>query len=129
MIDFLGGQSNLPGKNYQKRKEKICRGVTLLKFLLPGGLTIFLQVIFGMTVSGDGGVPLTGRITSGNTSDSTGNRFNLEALRQIVPDISESILVSDSKFFAAPTLEVSYEQGDFIRVSLRAERSSIRLFW
>lgn len=69
------------------------------------------QVIFGMTVSGDGGVPITGRITSGNTSDSTENRFNLEALRQIVPDFSHSIIVSDSKFFAAPTVEMSYEQG------------------
>lgn len=69
------------------------------------------QVLFGMTVSGDGGVPLTGRITSGNTSDSTENRFNLETLREIVPDISRSILVSDSKFFSAPTVEMAFEQG------------------
>lgn len=64
-----------------------------------------------MTVSGDGGVPIIGRITSVNTSDSTENRFNREALREIVPDLSQSILISDSKFFSAATVDMSYEHG------------------
>jgi transposase len=67
------------------------------------------QVLFGMTVAQDGNVPITGRITSGNTSDSKENRFNITSLRNIVPDLSKSILVADSKFFAGSTLDMAYD--------------------
>lgn len=69
------------------------------------------QILFGMTVTQDGNVPITGRITSGNTSDSTENRFNITSLRNIVPDLSGSILAADSKFFSAPTLELAYQNN------------------
>jgi transposase len=67
------------------------------------------QVLFGMTVTQDGNVPITGRITSGNTSDSKENRFNITSLRKIVPDLSKSILVADSKFFSGSTLDMAYD--------------------
>jgi transposase len=69
------------------------------------------QVLFGMTVTQDGNIPITGRITAGNTSDSTENRFNITSLRNIVPDLSSSILAADSKFFSAATLDLAYQNN------------------
>jgi len=69
------------------------------------------QILFGMTVTQDGNVPITGRITSGNTSDSTENRFNITSLRNIVPDLSKSILVADSKFFSGIILDLAYQNN------------------
>ncbi|MBU4444566.1 IS1634 family transposase, partial [bacterium] len=67
------------------------------------------QVLFGMTVTQDGNIPITGRITAGNTSDSTENRFNITSLRNIIPDLSKTILAADSKFFSGPTIELAYQ--------------------
>ncbi len=83
------------------------------------------QVLFGMTVTQDGNVPITGRITSGNTSDSTENRFNITSLRNIVPDLSKSILAADSKFFSAPTLDLAY-QNDLSFVTLVPKTVGLR---
>lgn len=69
------------------------------------------QVLFGMTVIQDGNIPIAGRITAGNTSDSTENRFNITSLRNIVPDLSSSILAADSKFFSGSTLDLAYENN------------------
>lgn len=69
------------------------------------------QVLFGMTVAADGKVPITGRITAGNTSDSTENKFNITSLRNIVPDLSKSILAADSKFFSGTTLDLAYQSN------------------
>ena len=69
------------------------------------------QVLFGMTVTQDGNIPITGRITAGNTSDSTENRFNITSLRNIVPDLSNSILAADSKFFCSTTLDMAYQNN------------------
>jgi transposase len=62
-----------------------------------------------MTVTQDGNIPITGRITAGNTSDSTENRFNITSLRNIIPDLSNTILAADSKFFSGPTIELAYQ--------------------
>jgi transposase len=67
------------------------------------------QVLFGCTVTHDGNIPITGRITAGNTSDSTENRFNITSLIDIIPDLSKTMLVADSKFFASQTLELAYQ--------------------
>ncbi|GFO96849.1 IS4 family transposase [groundwater metagenome] len=75
------------------------------------------QVLFGLTATHDGNVPITGRITAGNTSDSTENRFNITSLRNIIPDLSKTMLAADSKFFAGPTLELAY-QNDLKFVTL-----------
>ena len=66
------------------------------------------QVLFGLTATHDGNIPITGRITAGNTSDSTENRFNITSLIDIIPDLSKTMLVADSKFFAGQTLELAY---------------------
>jgi len=68
------------------------------------------QVLFGMTVTQDGGVPITGRISAGNTL-STENRFNITSLRNVIPDLSNSILAADSKFFAGPALDIAYQNN------------------
>jgi len=83
------------------------------------------QVLFGMTVAADGRVPITGRITSGNTSDSTENKFNIASLRNIVPDLSKSILAADSKFFSGPTLDLAY-QNNLSFVTLVPKTVSLR---
>jgi transposase len=62
------------------------------------------QLLFGLTVSADGGVPVWGQVTDGNCSDSTAQRFHLSQLRQHLPDLQETLLVADSKFFAGETL-------------------------
>jgi transposase len=83
------------------------------------------QVLFGMTVTQDGNVPITGRITAGNTSDSTENRFNITSLRNIVPDLSNSILAADSKFFSSTTLDLAY-QNDLSFVTLVPKTVGLR---
>ncbi len=85
------------------------------------------QILFGMTVTQDGNVPITGRITAGNTSDSTENRFNITSLRNIIPDLSKSILAADSKFFSGPTLELAYQdQNNLSFVALVPKTVGIR---
>lgn len=83
------------------------------------------QVLFGMTVTQDGNVPITGRITAGNTSDSTENRFNITSLRNILPDLSSSILAADSKFFSGTTLDLAY-QNNISFISLVPKTVSLR---
>ncbi len=69
------------------------------------------QLIFGLVVSGDGGIPLLGQLHNGNQSDHVTNRWQLNQLRQIVPDLAGTTLVYDSKFFDARTLGLAYTQG------------------
>jgi len=69
------------------------------------------QLIFGLVVSGDGGIPLLGQLHNGNQSDHVTNRWQLNQLRQVVPDLAGTTLVYDSKFFDAKTLGLAYTQG------------------
>lgn len=69
------------------------------------------QLIFGLVVSGDGGVPVLGQLHDGNQSDHLTNRWQLTQLRQVVPKLQETTLVYDSKFFDAKTLGLAKEQG------------------
>ncbi len=62
------------------------------------------QVMFGLTVTSDGAVPLTGRATSGNRADSLEARFEVARLAKVLPDPRSITLVGDSKFFAGETL-------------------------
>lgn len=55
------------------------------------------QVLFGLTVSGDGGVPILGRVASGNRSDSKEFRYALRQIAEVVPDPQDSVVVLDSK--------------------------------
>lgn len=62
------------------------------------------QILFGITVTGDGGVPIHGRAASGNRADPLECRYVLEELARLLPDPTGSTLVGDSKFFAGETL-------------------------
>jgi transposase len=62
------------------------------------------QILFGLTVTGDGAVPIHGRAASGNRADALEARFTLDQLAALLPDPSGSTLVGDSKFFAGETL-------------------------
>jgi len=63
------------------------------------------QILFGMVVAGDGGVPLYGRAMNGNTADVTAACEFLDHLRTQLPDPRAQCLVADSKGWAAATLE------------------------
>ena len=65
------------------------------------------QILLGVTVTGDGAVPICGRVASGNRMDANENRFNIEQLAKIIPDLSQSTLIGDSKFFAGETLRLA----------------------
>ncbi|MCA9627685.1 MAG: DUF4277 domain-containing protein, partial [Myxococcales bacterium] len=62
------------------------------------------QVVFGLTVSSDGAVPIFGRFASGNRGDGPETRFMLSQLREALPDPSSVLYVGDSKLFSGETL-------------------------
>jgi transposase len=68
------------------------------------------QLLFGLTVGDDGGVPIWGHITDGNRSDSKEHQFHLTHLRRHLPDLKQTLLVTDSKFFAGETLLAAREE-------------------
>lgn len=69
------------------------------------------QIVYGVTVTADGAVPIVGRVASGNRHDAPENRFNIRRLAQVLPDPRGTILVADSKFFAGETLLLAGEHG------------------
>lgn len=69
------------------------------------------QVVFGLSVTGDGSIPLIGRITDGNRSDSRENGFNLIRLAEVLPDPGKTTLVADSKLFSGSNLLLARRHG------------------
>lgn len=69
------------------------------------------QIVFGITVSADGAVPVFGRMASGGRSDSLEERFMLDQLAKVLPDPRDSLLVGDSKLFAGETLVLAAKHG------------------
>ena len=63
------------------------------------------QILFGMVVSSDGGVPLYGRAMDGATSDITAAAEFLDYLHTQIPDPRGQVFVADSKGWAPPALE------------------------
>lgn len=55
------------------------------------------QLVFGLSVHGSVGVPLTMSTLDGNTSDKQANRWSLEALVDVLPEEHDVTLVGDSK--------------------------------
>lgn len=76
------------------------------------------QVIYGLAVSGDGGVPIFGRVSSGNRSDSEETRWLLKSLAEALPDPSGATLVGDSKFFSGETLLAARSCGFHVMTML-----------
>jgi len=80
------------------------------------------QLVFGLTVSSDGAVPINHQVQSGNRTDDTVHRGNLEELRQIVGR-SDFIYVADGKLASAANLEEIVEHGGrFVTVLPRTHR-------
>lgn len=83
------------------------------------------QLIFGLVVSNDGGVPLLGDLHSGNQSDHETNRFHIQQLRKYLPNLSKSTLLYDSKLCDAKTLGLARE-ANFHWITLVPQTHSIR---
>jgi len=77
------------------------------------------QLVFGVSVTADGAVPLLHEIHSGNRTDDTLHRSNLDRLREIL-GTGEFIYVADSKLCTAKNLRHIVEHGgSFVTVMPR----------
>jgi len=80
------------------------------------------QFVFGLSVSSDGAVPLTHQVFSGNRSDDTVHRSNLEELRALL-DRSDFVYVADSKLGSSANLqEIVAHGGRFVTVLARTRK-------
>lgn len=78
------------------------------------------QFVFGLTVSCDGAVPIHHQVISGNRTDDTVHRENLEELRQIVGR-EDFVYVADGKLATSANLrEIARHQGRFVTVLPRS---------
>jgi transposase len=74
------------------------------------------QLVFGLTVSADGAVPVHHQVLSGNRTDDTVHRANLEDLRQILGR-SDFVYVADGKLASSTNLrEIARHHGKFVTV-------------
>ncbi len=62
------------------------------------------QLVFGMSLHGAVGIPLTMGLHSGNTSDHVANRDHLSRLADLLPDPDEVTVVADCKLVDGDTL-------------------------
>ncbi len=77
------------------------------------------QLVFGLTVAGDGAVPLWHDVHSGNRTDDTVHRSTVDALRAILGR-AEFIYVADSKLCTADNLRhIAGYGGQFVTVMPR----------
>lgn len=79
------------------------------------------QVLYGMLVSRDGGVPLLGKALDGNASDSKAAADFFARVRELVADPRDVCCVVDSKGWCARVLDVAQENG--LRVLSRLPRT------
>lgn len=70
------------------------------------------QLLFGLSIRGDIGIPLTMSVASGNTSDTKNNRDHIAQLAALLPKPDEVTVVADCKLMDAQTL------GDLIHAGL-----------
>jgi transposase len=63
-----------------------------------------LQLVFGMTLHGATGIPLTSAMFSGNTTDPIANRVHLDQLADLLPEEDDITVVGDCKLVDAQTL-------------------------
>lgn len=85
------------------------------------------QLVFGLNITSDGAVPLTHQVLSGNRTDDTVHRSNLDQLRQVLGR-QDFIYVADSKLCTAPNLQhITCYGGKFVTVLPRTRRED-RIF-
>lgn len=84
------------------------------------------QLVFGLTVSADGAVPVHHQVLSGNRADDTVHRGNLEELRQILGR-SDFIYVADCKLGSSANLrDIAGHGGKFVTVLPRTRTEDKR---
>ena len=86
------------------------------------------QLVFGVNVTGDGAVPLSHDVYSGNRTDDTVHRSNVEGLRQILRR-TDFIYVADSKLCTGKNLaHIAKYGGKFVTIlpRTRAEDKHFR---
>lgn len=69
------------------------------------------QVMFGMIVADDGGVPVMGGVLSGNTADSKAAADFFGRLREVVRDPREVVCIGDCKSWCLPVLARCQDDG------------------
>jgi transposase len=84
------------------------------------------QLVFGLNVTADGAVPISHDVYSGNRTDDTVHRSNVDRLRQILGR-SDFIYVADSKLATRKNLaHVAKYGGKFVTVLPRTRTEDIR---
>ena len=83
------------------------------------------QLVFGMSLHGAVGIPLTMGLHSGNTSDHTANRDHLSRLSALLPNPDDVTIVADCKLVDGETLGRISEAG-FHFVSLVPKTFGVR---
>lgn len=84
------------------------------------------QMVFGLTVSSDGAVPINHQVLSGNRADDTVHRGNLEELRQLLGR-SDFVYVADCKLASSANLkEIAGHGGKFVTVLPRTRKEDKR---
>ena len=86
------------------------------------------QLVFGLTISSDGAVPVNHQVMSGNRSDDTVHQDNLEELREIIGR-KDFVYVADSKLGSSDNLkDIAGHGGKFVTVltRTRSEDKSFR---
>jgi transposase len=85
------------------------------------------QLVFGLNVTADGAVPLSHEVYSGNRSDDTTHRGNIERLRQILGR-DDFIYVADSKLCTRKNLAYMEKYGGkFVTVMPRSRAEDKRM--
>lgn len=69
------------------------------------------QLIFGLSVHGSVGIPLTMSMLDGNTADKTANQWNIEELVSVLPSEHDVTVVGDSKLVDAATFGQLLDEG------------------
>jgi transposase len=69
------------------------------------------QVMFGMLVADDGGIPLMGGMLSGNSADSRVAADFFRRIREVVRDPREVVCIGDCKSWCLPVLARCQEDG------------------
>lgn len=83
------------------------------------------QLVFGMSLHGAVGTPLTCSMLDGNTADKGANRWTVEQLAEQLPDEDDVTVVGDSKLVDAELFGQLIDEG-FHFVSLVAKTYNVR---
>ena len=69
------------------------------------------QILYGMMISSDGGVPVFGQVLDGNQSDNISTALFFSRVRSLVEDPRKVVCVADSKGWCGRVLSLIHDQG------------------